>query len=357
MKNDDIKTSTAVSHPDGGGYVIQRMSMNGAGEILTVAIGKDLHATAVFDGHPSEARKHGFLFGDEGRPGGLPHGTIVTHSAYPDRTYGYQPDGTSSGGMAVYRIMRDGVAVTAGTVDSLSESGFQFNSPDQPTCDVCGAHEAEQEWCGNCGCCLIHCQKHDGCPNTGVTVEEIEALLEPVEPSASDMRLIIDSLNAQVQALQHELTACKERVAEGVAKRDAVYGELSEFKERVRNEVESAKVTHDLCIDGCNSFLEELGLPLLTRKWKGTVTRDSDGELLLTVTGIEADNEDDAKEELESNFSVKATVKAVTFDYEYDGGGDADWEYSDTEDTDFDEEDDDYADGHKDALTFSVEEE
>lgn len=32
-------------------------------------------------------------------------------------------------------------------------------------CDVCGALAEDEavEWCGNCGCCVEHCQKDEGC--------------------------------------------------------------------------------------------------------------------------------------------------------------------------------------------------
>ena len=35
-----------------------------------------------------------------------------------------------------------------------------------PSCDVCGAlmEDESVEWCGECGCCVEHCQKFEGCP-------------------------------------------------------------------------------------------------------------------------------------------------------------------------------------------------
>jgi hypothetical protein len=36
----------------------------------------------------------------------------------------------------------------------------------EPTCDVCGALAEDESvnWCGECGCCVEHCQKFEGCP-------------------------------------------------------------------------------------------------------------------------------------------------------------------------------------------------
>jgi hypothetical protein len=272
MKNDDIKTSTPVRHPEGGDYVIQRQSMNGAGEVLSVAIGKDLHATPVFDGHPDEARKHGFLFGDLcGRCGNEPGRDMTCPDCTPES------------------------AVTIGRVAELE-----------------------------------------------ATLAAYSVELEARSGTISDLRGEVTALGADVATLRSRLNGSE--------------AALRDFKERVRSEVESAKVTHDLCIDGCNSFLEELGLPLLTRKWKVQVIRDSDYETVLTVSGVEADDEDAARDEVKENFSVSATVKRVDYDYDYDGEGDADWDHENYSDTDLDDDGDDFADGHKDAFTFSVEE-
>jgi hypothetical protein len=287
MKNNDIKTRTPVRHPEGGDYVIQRQSMNGAGEVLTVALGKDLHASAVFDGSPDEARKHGFLFGDEGT---------------------------------------------------------------EPTCDVCGAHEAEQEWCGNCGCCLIHCQKQEGCIDKDAVIAELKTRNNAMAVELEARSGTISDLRGEVASLTSDMTTLRNRINHS----DRA---LSEFKERVRNEVESARKEHDLCLEGCNSFLEELGLPFLSRKWKVMVIRDHDSETLLTVTGVEADDEDAARDEVKENFSVTAIVRRVEYDYSYSGDGEEDWDYEDFNDTDVSEDDDSFADSHKDALSFVAEEE
>jgi hypothetical protein len=36
----------------------------------------------------------------------------------------------------------------------------------EPSCDVCGALAEDEsvDWCGECGCCVEHCQKFVGCP-------------------------------------------------------------------------------------------------------------------------------------------------------------------------------------------------
>lgn len=33
----------------------------------------------------------------------------------------------------------------------------------EPSCDVCGVHTEEAEWCGDCGCCQKHCQSQVDC--------------------------------------------------------------------------------------------------------------------------------------------------------------------------------------------------
>jgi hypothetical protein len=362
MKNDDIKTGTRVHHPEGGEYCIQRLSMNGSGGILTLAIGKSTTATAVFDGHPDEARRHGFMFGDEEWPGVIAEGTIITHTAYPDRLYGYEPlEVVGLNAERTYRILREGASISTGTVAELYGAGFRFNAPE-------------------------------------VTVEEIEALLTPEEPEPSAMRRAwlaseeavraltetiesreaditnlkeelvsaiedyrlraqrVEALEAQVATLEREKKNASETASSWLTRAQRAEVNLDEFKVQVRDQVAAAKKEHDLCLDGCNSFLEELGLPMLQKKYTVTVTRDSDGETILTVSDIEADSESEAKSEVRDNFTVTATVKEVRFDYEYDGEGEADFDSDDYTDDDFDVTDDEYADSHRDNLTFTVEE-
>jgi regulator of RNase E activity RraB len=367
MKNSNITTATRVRHPEGGDYVIQRQSMNGAGEVLSVAIGKDLHATAVFDGSPDEARKHGFLFGDEGEPGGIPHGTIITHSAYPDRTYGYEWESRTHNGMAVYRIMRDGAAVTVGTVAYMIESGFVLNVPDsdQPSCDVCGALAEDEsvDWCGECGNCVTHCQKQDGCEPE--TWEDKDAVIAELKTRNNAMAVELEARSATISDLREEIQQAKEslslcqreRSAAHIARGAADRG-LESFKSQVRDAIIAAAKEHDLCREGTNSVLSDLGLDEWKATYTVTVTRDEDGETILTVTGIEADSEADAEKEVRDNFRVSATVKRVRYDYEYDGEGETDWDCEDFDDDDLSDDDDcGFADSHMDDLTFSAEEE
>jgi hypothetical protein len=52
-------------------------------------------------------------------------------------------------------------------IDAMQDIAADAGAWEFPaTCDVCGAlAEAEAvEWCGNCGCCVEHCQKDEGCP-------------------------------------------------------------------------------------------------------------------------------------------------------------------------------------------------
>jgi hypothetical protein len=38
--------------------------------------------------------------------------------------------------------------------------------PFEPRCDVCNVHcEDADNWCGNCGNCMDHCEQHTGCPS------------------------------------------------------------------------------------------------------------------------------------------------------------------------------------------------
>jgi hypothetical protein len=357
MKNNDIKTGTRVHHPEGGEYCIQRMSMNGSGEILTIAIGKSTTATAVFDGHPDEARRHGFMFGDEEWPGVIAEGTIITHTAYPDRTYGYEPlEVVGLNAERTYRILREGASISTGTVAELYGAGFRFNAPEDTT-DVCAR-------CGS-----LPGNRDLTCPDC-TPDSEIEALLTPEEPEPSAMRRAwlaseeanrtltaeVEALEAQVATLEREKKNASETASSWLTRAQRAEVSLDEFKVRVHDQVAAAKKEHDLCLDGCNSFLEELGLPLLKKKWTVTVTRDSDGETILTVSDIEADSESEARSEVRDNFTVTATVKEVRFDYEYDGEGEADFDEDDYTDDDFDVTDDEYADSHRDNLTFTVEE-
>jgi hypothetical protein len=237
MKNSDITTTTRVRHPEGGDYVIQRQSMNGAGEVLSVAIGKNLHATAVFDGSPDEARKHGFLFGDEG-----------------------------------------------------------------------------------------------------------------------DMRQIIDGLNAQVEEFSARVTQDAATIASLRARAGAADRALDRFKEQVRDAIIAAAKEHDLCKEGTNSVLSNLGLDKWSSTWTVTVT-DSDGDTILTVRGIEADDADAAERKVRDNFSVSAEIKRVKFSYEYDGEGETDWDSEEYEDDDLSDDDDEYASNHMHDLSYSADEE
>lgn len=38
----------------------------------------------------------------------------------------------------------------------------------EPECDVCAAHPESVSWCGDCGCCVQHCQGFVDCSTTTV---------------------------------------------------------------------------------------------------------------------------------------------------------------------------------------------
>lgn len=39
------------------------------------------------------------------------------------------------------------------------------------SCDVCGLHNFEVDWCGECGNCKAHCANYQGCEEQDVVVE------------------------------------------------------------------------------------------------------------------------------------------------------------------------------------------
>jgi hypothetical protein len=131
---------------------------------------------------------------------------------------------------------------------------------------------------------------------------------------------------------------------------------LDRFKEQVRDAIIAAAKEHDLCKEGTNSVLSDLGLGKWSSTWTVTVT-DSDGDTILTVRGIEADDAYDAEREVRDNLSVSAEVKRVKFSYEYDGEGDADWDSEEYEDDDLSDDDDEYASNHSHDLSYSADEE
>lgn len=307
MHNHDITTITLVRHPDGGRYSVSS-TIALADDIATVRIHKDGFGEC-FHGSPDQAREQGFLFGDEARPGGLRHGTTVTHTAYPGRLYGYTPTESIASGEIVYDINRGGVAVATGTVATLTADGFQFNQPG----------EEPETW-----------EDKDG---------------------------VISDLRGEVKTLTGQLTACQRERSEAIIARGAADRALETYKERVRTAIVDAAKEHDLCREGTNAVLGELGLPDWKATWKVTVTRDNDGATLLTVTGIEADTESEAEREVRDNFTVSATVKRVKYDYSYSGDGEEDWDEDEFDDDDLDDDDDNYPGYHKDDLTFTAEEE
>jgi hypothetical protein len=177
------------------------------------------------------------------------------------------------------------------------------------------------------------------------------------QPADETILLQLGAAVEEVAVLRHELDRANERVEEFRQREAVAKRALTEFRDEVRTAVIDAQQTHDLCREGTNTFLESLGLEPLAKKWTGVVTRDSDDQVVLTVSGIEADTESEAESMLENNFSVTATVKSVYFNYEYTGDGDEDWEESEFEDDDYDEEDSEFADAHHDGFTFTVSEE
>jgi hypothetical protein len=131
---------------------------------------------------------------------------------------------------------------------------------------------------------------------------------------------------------------------------------LDRFKEQVRDAIIAAAKEHDLCKEGTNSVLSDLGLDKWSSTWTVEVT-DSDGDTILTVTGVEADDASAAEREVRDNFSVSAEIERVRYTYSYDGEGDADWSNEEYDDDDLSDDDDEYASNHMHDLSFSATEE
>jgi hypothetical protein len=184
-------------------------------------------------------------------------------------------------------------------------------------------------------------------------VETAERAFVGIEVGDLGMRNTVQfaiSAGNEVTRLQHSLIAEQARFR-------SAQDELRTFREEVRAEIVEAQKKHDLCREGTNAVLENLGLKKITPTWSVEVTRDSDGATIATITGVEADTSDDAEREVRDSFTVNATVKAVTYGYEYDGEGEADFDSEEYEEDDLSDDDDEYADNHKNDLSFSATEE
>lgn len=68
-----------------------------------------------------------------------------------------------------------------------------------PRCDVCNAIGEAVDWCGECGCCVRHCQRHVGCPpwdvarvgdRVAVTTVSGDVLRGPYEGDVNDMIML-----------------------------------------------------------------------------------------------------------------------------------------------------------------------
>ena len=45
----------------------------------------------------------------------------------------------------------------------LTDAGVVIVDYVEPECDVCAAHPESVSWCGDCGCCVQHCQGFVDC--------------------------------------------------------------------------------------------------------------------------------------------------------------------------------------------------
>jgi hypothetical protein len=169
------------------------------------------------------------------------------------------------------------------------------------------------------------------------------------EPLRNVVQFAISAGN-EVSRLQMELRGAGTRAS-------AAQQELRDYREQVRDAIVAAQKEHDLCREGTNEVLEALGLRKIRPTFSVEVTRDSDGNTIATITGVEADDEDAAEEYVKQHFTVTATVKKVEYGYEYDGDGESDFDEEEWEDDDLSDEDDEFASNHKYDLTFSATEE
>jgi hypothetical protein len=192
---------------------------------------------------------------------------------------------------------------------------------------------------------------------------DVDALREQAEKQAANSTsgyretavLAVSALD-HLAAVRSSLAAAQKERSEAIVARGQADRALDRFKEQVRDAIIAAAKEHDLCKEGTNSVLSDLGLGKWSSTWTVTVT-DPDGDTILTVRGIEADDASDAEREVRDNFSVSAEIERVKFSYSYDGEGEADWDSEEYEADDLSDDDDEYASNHSHDLSYSADEE
>jgi len=181
---------------------------------------------------------------------------------------------------------------------------------------------------------------------TGATIDERLRKAIHVWPGESgDMaRAAVE----RIESLTHTVSECRAR------ERDAV-NTLATFKTQVRDAVVAAKDKHDLCLDGTNSFLEELGLPEIATDRVVTVSSRYGNHLAsVTVSGDDADTDDEAIEYVKQNIESSLESVEITMTLTICGSN------GESEDASVDSDDeyavsDSWTDSFLDDLSFDVE--
>lgn len=186
--------------------------------------------------------------------------------------------------------------------------------------------------------------------------EQAEAQAVMTRDGYREVAVLAVSTLDHLAAVSASLGAAQRERSAAIVARGAADRALESFKSQVRDAIIAAAKEHDLCKEGTNTVLENLGLA----EWKATYTvtvSDPDGNTILVVRGVEAEDSGDAERKVRDNLSVSAEIKRVKFSYEYDGEGEADWESEEYDNDDLSDDDDEYASNHSHDLSYSAEEE
>lgn len=196
---------------------------------------------------------------------------------------------------------------------------------------------------------------------TGTPLDVVADGTVPVEGQISatpeyvidGLRRDLDGATRQIDTLTHELARANERVEQFRQREHNAENRYNLFRESVSGWFSDAVSEGTLTKDEANSGLDALQLPRLTTKWRVTV-QDSEYNTVLVVI-VEADDEDEAIDQVRDDISVSATIKTVEYTLDYNGEGEA-VEGPDTyEEEPFDDADE-YADAWQSGLTFEAEE-
>ena len=164
----------------------------------------------------------------------------------------------------------------------------------------------------------------------GFTVEEIE-VGEPIPERTVEVQVEgpeIVALKERIEGLEKDLAEAKEALVGTQELLVDARQEMVQFKEAVVGMFRERITAGDISRDTANEWLERLGawVDPIKGLWTVRVTDDNTGYAVLTVTGVEADEKDEAEEEVKDNLLVDATIVKVTFSLDYEGEGEADFD-------------------------------